>query len=528
MNQAIPQVNSAGPSVIFRTSFYFLCVFIFIFIEQTAFFWHHGDLLAGTHADGPFHYSCELLKLNPESFPGDIAIQSNRNFGAYEYFYSFVAAFTKATGLSLLNGNLVLCWLANFLYLAGVMFLLRRLGARPVWAAIGMLLAAQPFVLVGMSSGVVHSLAIPREVWQWPLPWFVTWFLFGKRAGWHLLIFYGAIGAMFAFTYPLWAVLLGVGFGLADAAFFLREKKFTEIFWLGAAGLVCMALVAIPSLATYRAVAAGDGAVLDYNQITRSVYFSKGFRLTLVFVAAGLGSFWLLRRTNGELSEPLRRLRILLLASLAVCVFFEPLQRLLPNVSLLYPGRLSLVAYLASMMAVALALDAAFQKFPCWGKALAVAAILAVCLSPIRSLQKEVKTGSDGSVAAQEDFVAFCKQVRQKTPANILAIAPPLPGAHYFRVYAERSLWISGKDTGVLSRSRKLYDEGNRRLKILQQFYDGQTSPPQREIILQTLKLEGVNYIVVEEDEKWTASLSWPVIFQNGKWQLRAATANVP
>lgn len=506
---------------------FFAGVVLAVFAEQTWPYWRDGALLAGIHADGPFHYYCESIRLDPASFPGDLTVQSNQSLGAYEFFYAFVAAFTKATGLSLLNANLVLCWLGNFLYLAGVMFLLRRLGARPGWAAVGTLLAAQPFVLVEMSSGVIHSLAIPREVWQWPLPWFVTWFLFGKRAGWHLLIFYGAIGAMFAFTYPLWAVLLGVGFGLADAAFFLREKKFTEIFWLGAAGLVCMALVAIPSLATYRAVAAGDGAVLDYNQITRSVYFSKGFRLLLVFVAAGLGSFWLLRKTNAELSEPLRRLRILLLASVAVCVFFEPLQRLLPNVSLLYPGRLSLVAYLASMMAVALALDAAFQKFPCWGKALAVAAIVAVCVSPIRSLQKEVKTGSDGSVAAQEDFVAFCKQVRQKTPANILAIAPPLPGAHYFRVYAERSLWISGKDTGVLSRSRKLYGEGNRRLKILQQFYDGQTSPPQREIILQTLKLEGVNYIVVEEDEKWTVNLSWPVIFQNGKWELRASTADI-
>jgi hypothetical protein len=500
---------------------FFVGVVLAVFAEQTWPYWRAGALLAGIHADGPFHYYCESIRLDPASFPGDLTVQSNHNLGAYDFFYAFVVAFTKATGLSLLNANLVLCWLGNILYLAGVMFLLRCLGARPGWAAIGTLLAAQPFVLIGMSSGVIHSLAIPREVWQWPIPWFVAWFLFGRRERFHLLLFYGAIGAVFAFTYPLWAVLLGVGFGLADATRFLREKNGRGILWLGAAALVCMALVAIPSLATYRAVATGDGAVLDYNQITRSVYFSKGLRRLLLFVAVGWGAFWLLRRARGELNEPLRRLKILLLASLGVCLLYEPLQRVLPGLSLLYPGRLSLVACLASMAAVALALDAGYRKFPIWGKTLALAAILAVCLSPVRSLQKEMA----GSIAAQEDFVAFCQQVRLKTPGNTLIIVPLEPGAHYFRVYAERSLWISGKDNGVLSRSRKLYDEGLRRLKILQTFYDDQTAPSARAAILQTLNANGVDYVVVEADKKWAATLSWPVMFQKGNWQLRGPPA---
>ncbi len=500
----------------------FLAMLALLFLARTWPWWHHGSLLAGDHADGPIRYAIELTRQSPEMFPRDLAVQSNSDVGAYEYFFRSVVAVARLTGGSLLAANLIVCWLGNILYLAGVMFLMSRLQVKPLWAAVGTLLAAQPFVLIGMSSGVVHSLAIPREVWQWPLPWFLAWFLFGKREGWHLLLFYGVIGAVFSFTYPLWAVLLGVGFGLADATRFLREKNWRGIFWLGAAGLVCMALVAVPSLATYRAVATDDGAVLDYNQIARSVYFSKGFRRMLLFFFAGCGAFWLLRRAGGKLSEPSRRLWILLLASLAVCVLYEPLQRLLPGLSLLYPGRLSLVVYLASMTAVAMALNVVFHQFPCWGKALAVAALLVICVSPVRSLYNEIKPGSDGSIAAQRDFVDFCRQVREKTPVDALLIAPSDPGAHYFRVYAARSLWINVKDIGVLSRSRKLYDEGQQRLKTLQEFYDNQTSLPRREAILQALKLAGVDYLVVTADDPWTAALTWPVVFQTGKWQLRA------
>jgi len=504
----------------------FAVVILLVFVEQSAPYCHSGLWLAGIHADGPFYFSCEALRLDPASFPDDLAVQSNQNLGAYEYLFAFIVAFTKTTGLSLLNANLVLCWLGNFLYLAGVMFLLRRIGARPVWAAIGTFLIAQPFVLIGMSSGVIHSLTIPREVSQWPLPWLVAWFLFGRRERYHLLLFYGAIGAVFSCTYPLWAVLLGLGFGLADAVRFWGEKDGRGILWLGAAGLLCMALVAIPSLATYHAMATGGGAILDYNQITRSVYLSKGFRRLLLFVAAGWGSFWILPRARGELNEPLRRLQMLLLVSLGVCLICELPQRLFPVLSLLYLGRLSLVAYLVSMMAVVLALDASFRKFPVWGKTLAVAAIFGICLFPVLNLFEKAGDDPSDSIPAQKDFFVFCQQVRQKIPADTLTIIPPLTGAHYFRVYAERSLWISNKDIGVLSRSRSLYDEGTRRLKITEEFYDDETSPARRETLLQTLKAAGVNYAVVNTDEKWIGTLSWPIVCQNGKWQLRSTSMN--
>lgn len=494
----------------------FAVVVLAVFAEQTWPYWHGSTLVAGIHADGPFHYYCETLRLNPASFSGDLTVQSNQNLGAYEFFYDFMVRFTKATGLSLLNANLIICWLGNILYLAGVMFLLQRLGMQPGWAAMGTLLAAQPFVLIGMSSGVVHSLAIPREVWQWPMPWFVCWFLSGRRERIHLLAFYAAIGLVFAFTYPLWAVLLGIGFGLADAIDFIRGKNWQNFAWLAVAALLCAGLVSIPSLATYRA-AVGGGAVLDYNEISHSVYLSKGFRRLLLFIAVGGAAIWFLRRQVIPSGAAIRRLEILLLATLAVCLLFEPLQRLVPVLSLLYLGRLSLVAYLASVAIITVALNAGFRHFPFWGQALSAAAILAVCLFPVFSLRNEVRS----SVAAQNDFIVFCQTLRQKTPVNALMLAPPEPGAHYFRVYAERGLWISGKDNGVLSRSRKLYDEGLRRLKTLQAFYDDQTAPATRAAILQTLNADGVGYVVVEADKKWTATLSWPVLYQNGNWQLR-------
>ena len=525
MREILPCRPDGRSNGISRALFYFPLVLLLVFIGQTLGFWHHTVLFAGTHADGPFHYFCERLRLDPLSFPGDLAVQSNRNLGAYDYFYSFVGAGTRVTGLSLLTANLVLCWLGNSLYLAGVMFLLRRLGARPLWAAVGTLLAAQPFVLIAMSSGVIHSLAIPREVCQWPVPWLLAWFLTGRRAGPHLVLFYAVIGAVFACTYPLWAVLLGVGFGLADAVRFARKKKGRDFFWLGAGALVCVMLVAIPSLATYRVVTTGEGSVLDYNQITRSVYFSKGFRRLLLFAAVGWTALWLLRRWMPESGESLRRLQTLLLVALGVCLIYEPCQRLLPVLSLLYPGRLSLLAYLISMVAVALALDAGFERFPRWGRALTGLAIAGVCLYPAWDTFAGTRRGLGEAIPAQEDFVEFCRSVHEVMPEQALAVVPPLPGTHYFRVYAERSLWISAKDTGVLSRSRKLYDEGCRRLERLQEIYQRETPPTRRETLLQEIKANGVRYLVVDTDQKWMTAVSWPARLKNGKWELRVAPA---
>src|SRR5439155_5687488 len=180
----------------------FFCLVAFaVFLEQTWPYWHQGELLAGIHADGPFHFYNEAARLSPEYFPKDLAVQSNRDLGFYEYFYGSLNWLVNLTGASLLKTNLAVCWVGNFLYLGGVMVLLWRLKLSAWTCALGTLLAAQPFVLTGgMSSGVIHSLAIPREVWLWPMPWLVGWFIFGKRAKARLLIFYGLLGAVYGFT----------------------------------------------------------------------------------------------------------------------------------------------------------------------------------------------------------------------------------------------------------------------------------------------------------------------------------------
>ena len=496
-----------------------------VFIEQTWVYCHPDGLLVGIHSDGPFHYFFEMFRLDPASFPGDLAVQSNRNLGSYEYFYSFVVMFTRVTGLSLLTANLVLCWLGNSLYLAGVMFLLRQLGARSLWAAVGTLLAAQPFMLISMSSGVTHSLAIPREVAQWPVPWLLAWFLTGRREGVWLMVFYGVIGLAFGCAYPLWAVLMGVAFGLADAVRLAQQRDVRGFLWLGAGALICMALVAIPSMATYRVVTTGDDAALDYFRINLSVYFTKGFRRLLIFIAVGWTAFRMIHRWQPEFGEPLRRLQTLFVVALVVCLFYEPCQRLVPVISLLFPGRLSLLAYLISMVGVALALDAGFHRFSQWGKVLVWIGITGFCLYPVADAFAAAHKGAAEPIPAQPDFVAFCRQVRQTMPVTELAVVPPLSGTHYFRVYAERSLWISDKDIGVLSRTHQLYEEGYRRLKVLQAIYGRETTDVQRESMLQDLKTNGVHFLVVDTDQKWMTAVSWPMRLKNGKWELRVAPA---
>jgi len=491
-----------------------------VFLEQTWPYWKQGELLAGIHADGPFHYYNETARLHPESFPKDLAVQSNRALGFYEYFYGSLAWLVNLTGASLLKTNLAVCWVGNFLYLGGVMVLLWRLKL-PAWTCgLGTLLAAQPFVLTGgMSSGVIHSLAIPREVWLWPMPWLLGWFIFARREKARLLVFYGVLGAVYGFTYPLWAALFGLAFGLADAARILRQKKIPELVWLAGAALLCVALVSAPSLATFRVMGGEESAVLDYNQITRSVYLSKGFRRLLLFSAAGLGALWFCRR--GKLTEdgPLSRLGWLLTASLVVCSVYEPFQRLWPTLSLLYPGRLSLVAYLASIVALIACLHASVRRFPPWGKITVIVSVLFLCLDPVRSLRKEML---GRPLPAQTDFVQFCRQVKARTRPEALALVEPTVGSHYFRVYSERGLWINPKDTGVLSRSRSTYAIAQDRLRALKVFYETTTPVTERETLLQKLRKEGVDHVITRADEDWPQSLSWPVVEVVGRWQLRA------
>jgi len=489
-----------------------------VFLEQTWPYWKQAELLAGIHADGPFHYYNEAARLHPESFPKDLAVQSNRDLGFYEYFYRSLAWLVNLTGASLLKTNLAVCWAGNLLYLGGVMVLLWRLKL-PAWTCgLGTLLAAQPFVLTGgMSSGVIHSLAIPREVWLWPMPWLLCWFILGNRAKARLLVFYGALGAVYGFTYPLWAALLGLAFGLVDAARILRQKNYREFFWLLCAALLCVALVSVPSLVTFQRMGGEESAVLDYNQITRSVYLSKGFRRLLLFSAAGLGAVWFCRRGKLTVDGPLSRLWWLLIVALLVCCVYEPFQRLWPTLSLLYPGRLSLVAYLASIVALLACLHESVRRFPLWGKITAIVSVLFLCLDPVRSLRKEML---GRPLPAQTDFVQFCRLVKARTRIDALALVEPSVGSHYFRVYAERGLWINPKDQGVLSRTRSTYATAQDRLRALRVFYEKTTPATERESLLQRFRQEGVDYVITREDEDWSQSLSWLVVEKLGRWEL--------
>jgi hypothetical protein len=404
-------------------------------------------------------------------------------------------------------------------YLAGVLFLLRRLSLRPIWCAVGTGLAAQPYVLIGMSSGVVHSLLIPREFWLAPLPWLVAWFVSGRRDGWRMLGFYAALGGIYGFTYPLWAALFGLAFGLADAWRLWRGRCYADCVWLAAGGGLCALLVALPALTIARTMAGGESAVLDYNQITRAVYWTKEFRRLLIFAALGGWAFRYLSRRPGGLDEPTRRLAALLGASLGVCLIYEPFQRWVPTLSLLYLGRLSLVAYLVSMVAVAMWLHTGWREWKSGGRILAALGIMALLFDPVKHALRERR---DPSPPSQPDFVSLCRAAQQVMPVPSLALVPPDFGCHYFRVYAERGLWISPKDTGVLSRTRALYREAQRRLELYNAFYADETPRDQRETLLHQFRTNGVTHLVTKTNDAWAASLSWPVVRSQGAWQLRA------
>lgn len=517
MNHSASLSPSGGSSKL-RLLLGFTVVAILIWAQQSLPCWRDGQWLAGTHADGPFHFYCELSRLSPEFFPNDLAVQSNQSLGSYETTYRSVAWIAKQTGWSLLATNLVLCWLGNLFYLAGVMVCLSRLKLHPFWCALGTFLAAQPFVLLTMSSGVVHSLLIPREFWLWPLPWFVMWFALGRRDGWWLLVFYAVLGAIYSLTYPLWAVLFGLAFGLADGWRIWCERRFINFAWLGVGGVICLVLVVVPALGLANKVAGGESAVLDYNQIIQSVYFGKGFRRLLIFSALGLAVFWAMGKRSAPLAES-RRLQVLLVACLGVCLIYEPFQRLFPTLSLLYPGRLSLVVFLISMMAVAIWLHHEWGGWQRRGRAVAVVGLLVLLADPVKHLFQDFR---DQSPSVQVDFVNLCKSANKAVPVDGLCVVPLDRGCPYFRVYAERGLWISPKDTGVLSRTRALYSEAKQRLQTLETFYAPDTATIQRDAILNQMLTNGVTHVVTKADAAWSASLSWPVIQSNGVWQLRA------
>ena len=490
-----------------------------VWAEQCLPCWRDGQWLAGSHADGPFHFYCELSRLQPSAFPNDLAVRSNQSLGAYETTYRGVAGLARATGWSLIATNLVLCWAGNLFYLSGVFFLACRLNPRPVWCALGTVLAAQPFVLIGMSSGVAHSLVIPREFWLGPLPWLAAWFVLARRDGWRLVPFYAVVGGIYSLTYPLWAALFGLAFGLADAWRLWRGKRWRDFAWLAAGGVVCLAVVALPALSLAKTTAGGESAVLDYNRISRSVYWTKGFRRLLIFAALGGLALRFMTRMRTAPAEPARRLSALLGASLGICLAYEPFQRWMPTLSLLYPGRLSLLAYLVSALAVAGWLQYGWPGWRRRGRSLAVLGLALFFLDPVKHAIRD----SSGRVPPLEpDFVNLCRAAKQEMPLDALALVPPELGCHYFRVYAERGLWINPKDAGVLSRTRALYSEAGRRLQLYESFYATDTPAARREQLLQQFRAGGVTHLVTQANDAWAASLSWPVARSQGTWELRA------
>ena len=230
------------------------------------------------------------------------------------------------------------------------------------------------------------------------------------------------LGAIYGFTYPLWAALFGLAFGLADAGQIVRSKKYSDLAWLAAGGGLCVAIVAAPAWAVAHITAGGESAVLDYNQLTRSVYASKGLRRFVLFVAMGFAAFWFLRKRAPEATSPWRRLFTLLVVTTGVSLIYEPFQRLAPSLSLLYLGRLSLIAYLVGVVAVAGALDFAWRAAPPWGKALVVVGLALFVFDPTRRLFKDWRAQSP---PMRTDFVEFCRRVRQETPLAVSCIVPP-------------------------------------------------------------------------------------------------------
>ena len=87
----------------------FLLVAAAVFAARTGLWWRGGELLAGNHPDGPFHYACELTRLAPGALASDLAVQASRSLGAYEAFYWSVNGLSKLTGMSLLETNLAMC-----------------------------------------------------------------------------------------------------------------------------------------------------------------------------------------------------------------------------------------------------------------------------------------------------------------------------------------------------------------------------------------------------------------------------------
>ena len=77
-----------------------------------------------------------------------------------------------------------------------------------------------------------------------------------------------------------------------------------------------------------------------------------------------------------------------------------------------------------------------------------VVALGAYFVFPLLSLKRD---GPD------PQFVRLCWWMKDQTEPNALAVVPPIDRSHFFRVYAERGMWIAPYDKAVLWHSRQTY-----------------------------------------------------------------------
>jgi|GEM_PF-5919877 len=476
----------------------FLLVMGLVFAQKTAGSWTAEGLLPGGHIDGPFHFYCEYVRLDTGAFPEDLAVQSNRNLGAYDYFYSAMAGLARVTGWDLVDANMVVNWLGNAAYLAGVFVLMLRLGAGLPGAVLGTFWAAQRYVLVLMNGGVAHSLAIPREVMLAPLPWLILLFAVAPRSSGFYGLFFSGLGLVYAWAYPLWALVFGLMFGLAALWEIVRGRCWAHLAGLAGGSAACIGLVALTALGTYEAVTGEASAVFDYQAGHRWVYWQKAFRRLLMFALPALAACWWWKKKAGGLSGEIERLAVLLACCLGVCLVYDPLERIIPPANLLHLGRLSVPAVLISIVLVVLWFRHHWNARPLWVKGAAAAAALYAVTYP---LSKEIPAWSKPPpVQLDAGFVSFCQKVAADPGTrDALFIVEPQRGTNYFRVYARRSLWIHPKDEGILSRTRELYAEGQSRNAVLHAFFAPETGKVERAAAQQRMLAEGVAYVAARK-----------------------------
>lgn len=518
----------ACPAGLWRSLAAFILLLVAVFLQKTAGSWTQEGLLPGGHIDGPFHFYCEYIRLDSGAFAGDLAVQSNRSLGAYDYFYSVMAGLARVTGLDLVPLNIVVNWMGNAAYLAGVFVLLLRLGAGLPAAVLGTFWAAQRYVLVLMNGGVAHSLAIPREVMLAPLPWLILLYVWAPRSSWFYCLFFSGLGLVYAWTYPLWALVFGLMFGLASLWDIVRGRCWAHLVGLACGSVVCIGLVALTALGTYEAVTGEASAVFDYQVGHRWVYWQKAFRRLLMFALPALAACWWWKKKAGGLSAEMGRLALLLACCLAVCLVYDPLERVFSPVNLLHLGRLSVPAVLISIVLVVLWFQHHWSARPLWVKGAAAVAALYAMTYP---LSKEIPGWSKPPpVQLDAGFVSFCRKVAADSGTReALFIVEPQRGTNYFRVYARRSLWIHPKDEGILSRTRALYAEGQARNAVLHAFFSPETPGAERTAAQQRMLAEGVAYVVARRSA-YPGGAAEPEWSQGewGLWRLAEWAAEEP